>query len=191
MNTLEFLWRGGGPHDGGTHLEWRVGGWGLSPKFFRMRVYPINQNTFLRGSTHFTFHGGALISYISIPCFPLHRPVTRSFDAFFDLRLNKRLSKQSRRRWVETPLHSLWHHCYVVPKSDPMIRAAVGSFGVQRVTLVQFWIGETGQIGGFRALWKEWPQIWNTALSWVPFREIYYILHSVAVKLCGVRSSRN
>ena len=27
--------------------------------------------------------------------FPTRRPVTRSFDVFFDLRLNKRLSKQS------------------------------------------------------------------------------------------------
>ena len=27
--------------------------------------------------------------------FPVQRPVTRSFDIFFDLRLNKRLSKQS------------------------------------------------------------------------------------------------
>ena len=27
--------------------------------------------------------------------FPTQRPVTRSFDVFFDLRLNKRLSKQS------------------------------------------------------------------------------------------------
>ena len=36
---------------------------------------------------------------------------TWSFDAFFDLRLNKRLSKQSRRRWFETPSRSLWHHC--------------------------------------------------------------------------------
>ena len=27
--------------------------------------------------------------------FPTQRPVTQSFDVFFDLRLNKRLSKQS------------------------------------------------------------------------------------------------
>ena len=27
--------------------------------------------------------------------FPAQRPVTRGFDVFFDLRLNKRLSKQS------------------------------------------------------------------------------------------------
>ena len=35
--------------------------------------------------------------------FPSQRPVTRSFDVFVDLRLHKRLSKQSRRRWFETP----------------------------------------------------------------------------------------
>ena len=43
--------------------------------------------------------------------FPSQRPVTRSFDVFFDLRLSKRLSKQSRRRWFEMPSHSLWSHC--------------------------------------------------------------------------------
>ena len=39
--------------------------------------------------------------------FPSQRPVTQSFDVFFDQRLNKRLSKQSRRSWFETPLRSL------------------------------------------------------------------------------------
>ena len=42
--------------------------------------------------------------------FPSQRPVTRSFDVFFDLRLNKRLSKQSRRWWFETQSYSLWRH---------------------------------------------------------------------------------
>ena len=42
--------------------------------------------------------------------FPSQRPVNRNFDAFFDLRLNKRLSKQSRCQWFETPSHSLWRH---------------------------------------------------------------------------------
>ena len=32
-------------------------------------------------------------------------------DVFFDLRLNKRLSKQSRRRGFAMPLRSLWRHC--------------------------------------------------------------------------------
>ena len=35
------------------------------------------------------------------------KPVRRSFDIFFDLHLNKRLSKQSWGWWVETPSHSL------------------------------------------------------------------------------------
>ena len=37
--------------------------------------------------------------------------VTRSFDVFFDLHLNTRLRKQSRRRWFETQSRSLWRHC--------------------------------------------------------------------------------
>ena len=42
--------------------------------------------------------------------FPSQRPVTRRFDVFFDLRLNRRLSKQSRPRWFETQSRSLWRH---------------------------------------------------------------------------------
>ena len=40
--------------------------------------------------------------------FPAQRPVTRSFDVFFHLRLNKRLSKQPRGCWFGTPRWSLW-----------------------------------------------------------------------------------
>ena len=40
--------------------------------------------------------------------FPSQSPVTRSFDVFFDLYLNKRLSKQSWCWWFET--RSLWRH---------------------------------------------------------------------------------
>ena len=43
--------------------------------------------------------------------FPAQRPVTRSFDVFFDLRLNKRLSKQPRGWWFETLSWSLWRQC--------------------------------------------------------------------------------
>ena len=46
------------------------------------------------------------------PCeFPAQRPVTRSLGVFFDLRLNKRLSKQPWGWWFETPLCSLWRQC--------------------------------------------------------------------------------
>ena len=40
--------------------------------------------------------------------FPSQRPVTRSFDVFLDLRPNKQFSKQSMRRWFETPSRLSW-----------------------------------------------------------------------------------
>ena len=43
--------------------------------------------------------------------FPTQRPVTRGFDVFFELRLNKRYSKQSLGWWLETPSWSLWRQC--------------------------------------------------------------------------------
>ena len=50
--------------------------------------------------------------------FPSQRPVTRSFDVYFDLRLNIRLCKQSRRRWFETSSRSLWRHCNKIVNLD-------------------------------------------------------------------------
>ena len=43
--------------------------------------------------------------------FPTQRAMTRSFVVFFDLRLSKRLGKQSQRRWFGTSLRSLWLRC--------------------------------------------------------------------------------
>ena len=43
--------------------------------------------------------------------FLAQRPVTRSFDVFFDLRLNKRLSIQSWGWWFGMRSRSLWRHC--------------------------------------------------------------------------------
>ena len=43
--------------------------------------------------------------------FPTQRPMTRSFDVYFDLHLNKQLSKQSQGWWFETPSGSLWRQC--------------------------------------------------------------------------------
>ena len=46
--------------------------------------------------------------------FPAQRPVTQSFDVFFDLRLNKRLSKQSWGWWFETLSRPSWRHRNIV-----------------------------------------------------------------------------
>ena len=68
--------------------------------------------------------------------FTVHRPIPLtkashawSFDVFFDLCLNKRLSKQSRGWWFETPSGSLWRHCNAlaigciryIPWNSPML----------------------------------------------------------------------
>ena len=53
--------------------------------------------------------------------FPTQRPMTWSFDVFFDLRLNKRLSKQSWGWWFEMPWCPIWHHCNAVPIKQDML----------------------------------------------------------------------
>ena len=45
--------------------------------------------------------------------FPAKRPVARSFDIFFDLRLNKRWSKRSWGRWFQMPSRPLWSQCNI------------------------------------------------------------------------------
>ena len=45
--------------------------------------------------------------------FPAQRPVTLSFDVFFDLCLIKRLRKQSWGWWFETLSRPLWRRCNV------------------------------------------------------------------------------
>ena len=55
--------------------------------------------------------------------FPALRPVTRGFDVFVHLYLNKRFSKQSWSWWLKTPSRSLWRRFngsgfLVAPGSD-------------------------------------------------------------------------
>ena len=55
--------------------------------------------------------------------------MTRSFDVFFDLRLNKRLSKQSWSWWFETrPSCPLWRHCNVLSRYPVMSSSLCNSF---------------------------------------------------------------
>ena len=57
MNTLEFFWGEVAvmsPQHGGTHLEQGLEGRGMRA------LSQILSDKFLRGSTHLTYHGGAL-----------------------------------------------------------------------------------------------------------------------------------
>ena len=73
--------------------------------------------------------------------FPTQRPVTRSFDVFFDLRLNKRLSKQPWGWWFETPSWSLWRHCNgrPYPWNESIEYSTLNSVSVANVICVLFW----------------------------------------------------
>ena len=73
--------------------------------------------------------------------FPSQRPVTRSFEVFFDLHLNKWLNNPSRRRWFETPSCSLWRHCNVLDKKFEIEKITISygeSFSVRLYALALF-----------------------------------------------------
>ena len=62
---------------------------------------------------------------------PRTRPVTRSFDVFIDVRLYKRLSKQSWGWWFETPSHPIWRHCNDVVYYELTLRVSWKFFFVK------------------------------------------------------------
>ena len=60
--------------------------------------------------------------------FPAQRPVMRSFDVFFDLRLNKRLSKQSWGWRFEMLSRPLWRHRNDIETSPRPLLLTVSSY---------------------------------------------------------------
>ena len=69
--------------------------------------------------------------------FPSQRPATWGFDIFFDLCLNKRLRKHSRRRWFETQSHSLWRHCNFLRTNNVWWRHDMRPFCITEPFLAQ------------------------------------------------------
>ena len=79
--------------------------------------------------------------------FPSQRPVTRSFDVFFDLRPNKRLNKQSKRWWFETPSRSLWHHsndwhATCCAAFSNLVQRIVRNYLIFQAMSVPFWLAD-------------------------------------------------
>ena len=83
--------------------------------------------------------------------FPSQRPVTRSFDVFFDLHLNKRLNKQSRRRWFQKPSRPSWCHC-----NGDIVIAGGTSVGYSGILTQTVWRPTY--------LYDENPHAWKTVL---------------------------
>ena len=77
------------------------------------KIRKTSQGYLLRLRTYNITHSKCALQWWIIPLDIVVTPiisVTRSFDVFFDLRLNKRLSKQPWGWWFETPAWSLWRH---------------------------------------------------------------------------------
>ena len=93
--------------------------------------------------------------------FPTQRLVTRSFDVFFDLRLNKPLSKQSWGWWFETPSNPLCRHCNA---SQPFGRCSLCVWQYRELRLCEtFWHCKCcGQISKFI-----WEEILSYVLWWI------------------------
>ena len=71
--------------------------------------------------------------------FPAQKPVTRSFDIFFDLRLNKQLSKQSWGWCFETQSGSLWRQCNVIENKRVYVFLEEG-FQLPVISVYQFMV---------------------------------------------------
>ena len=108
--------------------------------------------------------------------FPSQRPVTRSFDVFFDLCLDKRLSKQSLVWWFDTLSRPSLRHCNVA--------VLVGIFragsAVDAIKL-EF---HSREISRYHLVWNSiWNLLWNLTLnimskiSWLFFSEPAYQIH--------------
>ena len=96
--------------------------------------------------------------------FPAQRPVTRSFDVFFDLRLIKRLSKQSSGWWFETLSCPLWRHCngkYVYRQIPWSLEAAK----LDVIVIVSLW-NLTGISAALERLKKSEPEFRGFETSW-------------------------
>ena len=69
--------------------------------------------------------------------FPSPRPMTQSFDVFFDLRLKSGWAKWLRRRWFETHWRSLWRHCNAELHAWPI---SISSFRLASIHELPLWV---------------------------------------------------
>ena len=71
------------------------------------------------------------------------RPVTRSFDVFFELRPNKRLSKQPWGWWFETLSHPLWRQSNVTGFPATWLWWTVSNMNVIQINIHTFTKSDT------------------------------------------------
>ena len=82
--------------------------------------------------------------------FAAQRPATRSIDVFFDLCLNKRLSKQWWGWWFETSSRPLWCHCNGV-----VMLCLEKNAAISLVVSIEFLINLNNWIVYVRSTWRK------------------------------------
>ena len=111
--------------------------------------------------------------------FSAQRPVTWSFDVFFDQRMNKRLSKQSWGWWFQTPSLPLWRHC-----SENLQQAVIlQAFVVADVSHIWFWARYNEQACAisykrfkqFSHVWRPQPITSKTAVHTYKYLSLFSI----------------
>ena len=86
--------------------------------------------------------------------FPAQRPVTRSFDVFFNLRPNRGLRKHSWGWWFKTPSHSLWRHCNdILPKLPPLC-VVMRKQGLATLNIYKAFLCGSAYIS-----WRRWKEV--------------------------------
>ena len=119
--------------------------------------------------------------------FPAQRPVTRSFDALFDLRLNKRLSKQSWGWWFDTPSGSLWRHCNVCILFCATRQISKKQYAI-KINLCDRTVTEFNRHWQEMSCIIEWGNTWPVHIAW----DIVYtgVLRTVVILLLRVSVKR-
>ena len=98
--------------------------------------------------------------------FPAQRPVTWSFYVFFDLRLNKWLSKQPWGWWFDTPPWSLWRQCNV--KITPLMWTLMSGKVINSLTPARFQWNFGYVIFKLILVMDGWCISREIALRWMP-----------------------
>ena len=97
---------------------------------------------------------------------PTQRPVTRSFDVFFDLRLNKRLSKQWWGWWFETLPCPLWRHrngkVYSAPWLFMELRNYSWSSRIRIMELQNYELWKDWLCSSFIEWWSSTIHLWSS-----------------------------
>ena len=117
--------------------------------------------------------------------FLTQRPVTRGFGVFLDLRLNKRLSKQSWGWWFETPSRPLWRQCNA--RNNSHGHQAIYFFVISRCVLIHIEAETRWPPFSYAFSWMKMFQFSITISPRGPIDNIRAVVQIMAWRLFGAK----